>query len=315
MQQSSTGSSRGYWIALGATLLWSFTGILISDLSRTYALPSLVLAFWRNIFVSLLLLIVFVFLSPARFKLDRRHFVFMTLYGLILALFNSMWTFSVQYNGAAVATVLAFSSPAMTAILGRWILKEGVNTVKLISIALSLIGTLLVSGALDAAAWRVNAAGIAFGLLTGFFFACYNMFGKAASNRSLDSWTSLFYSFSSATLFLFLFNLIANLSGGEALLDNFLWLGNSTSGWGILLFLSLGPTLVGFGLYTMSLDYLPATVANLIATLEPALTAIWAYFLLGEQMNVVQWSGSLLLFTGIILLRLGEKPRPAASMV
>lgn len=309
MQESSDKSSRGYLIALSATLLWSFTGILISYLSRNYALPSLVLAFWRNVFVSILLLIVFVFISSTRFKLDRRYWDFMILYGLILALFNSMWTFSVEYNGAAVATVLAFSSPAITAILGRWILKEHINTVKLISIVLSLIGTLLVSGALDASAWQVNAAGIAFGLLTGFFFACYNIFGKAASNKSIDSWTSLLYSFSSATLFLFLFNLVSNSLAGAAPLDNFLWLGASVSGWGILLFLSLGPTLGGFGLYTMSLDFLPATVANLIATLEPALTAIWAFFLLGEQMTSVQWTGSLLIFTGIILLRLGEKSK------
>jgi drug/metabolite transporter (DMT)-like permease len=48
----ATPYSRGYLIALTATVLWSFTGILISYLSKTYALPSLVLAFWRDLFVS-----------------------------------------------------------------------------------------------------------------------------------------------------------------------------------------------------------------------------------------------------------------------
>jgi len=51
MNQTSS-YSRGYIIALTATVLWSFTGILISYLSKTYALPSLVLAFWRDLFVS-----------------------------------------------------------------------------------------------------------------------------------------------------------------------------------------------------------------------------------------------------------------------
>jgi drug/metabolite transporter (DMT)-like permease len=81
----------------------------------------------------------------------------------------------VEFNGAAVATVLAFSSPAMTAILAHYLLREEINGIKLGSIGLSLIGTVLVSGAADPAAWKVNAAGIAFGLLTGLFFACYNM--------------------------------------------------------------------------------------------------------------------------------------------
>ena len=97
-----------------------------------------------------------------------------------------MWTFSVQYNGAAVATVLAFSSPAMTAILSRLIFKEQFSRVKVVSILLSLAGTILVSGAISPQAWQLNPAGIIFGLLTGLFFAIYNLEGKHASDLAID---------------------------------------------------------------------------------------------------------------------------------
>jgi drug/metabolite transporter (DMT)-like permease len=314
MQDPSKTFSRGFLIAIIATILWSFTGILISYLSKAYALPSLVLAFWRDLFVSLGLVVVFLIITPARLRLGREYWLFMVAYGLILAFFNSMWTFSVQFNGAAVATVLAFSSPAMTAILARFILKEQLNIIKVVSIFLSLAGTTLVSGVFSASAWQVNAAGITFGLLTGFFFACYNMMGKTASNKSIDSWTSLLFSFLAATAFLFLFNLISNTTRTQAPFANFLWLGTSVSGWSILFFLGVVPTVGGFGLYSMSLGYLPATVANLIATLEPALTAIWAYFLLNEQLTTVQLAGSLLIFSGVIFLRLGEERRTVPVM-
>jgi drug/metabolite transporter (DMT)-like permease len=101
--------TRGYLIALVATILWSFTGVLISYLSVNYQLPSLVLAFWRDLFVAAGMALALLLLSRARFRLARRHWPFMVIYGLTLSLFNSMWTFSVQYNGAAVATVLAFA--------------------------------------------------------------------------------------------------------------------------------------------------------------------------------------------------------------
>lgn len=303
MQTRSTTHSRGYLIALTATLLWSFTGILISYLNRTYALPSLVLAFWRDLFVSVAMLAALAVFSRTRLLFDRSHWGFMVVYGFTLAVFNSMWTFSVQYNGAAVATVLAFSSPAMTAILSRLIFKERFNGVKVLSIALSLIGTILVSGAHDPAVWKLNPLGIIFGLLTGLFFAFYNLEGKAASDRSIDSWTALLYSFAIATVFLLLFNLGVDGLTGQPLLSDMLWLGGSATAWGILIFLGIAPTLGGFGLYTLSLRYLAPTVANLIATLEPALTAIWAYFLLNEQLIGVQIAGSLLIFTGVILLR------------
>ena len=298
---------RGYIIALTATVLWSTTGPLISYLSKTYALPSLVLAFWRDLFVSFGMLVGLLVFSRIRFQLDRSHWKFMIFYGFTLAVFNSMWTFSVQYNGAAVATVLAFSSPAMTALLSRLIFKEKFNKVKILSIVLSLIGTALVSGAHDPSIWKLNPLGIIFGLLTGLFFAFYNLEGKHASDNSIDSWTALLYSFAVAAFFLFFFNLGSDAIFSKPLLSEMLWLGNSTVAWEILFFLGVAPTLGGFGLYTLSLRYLTPTVANLIATLEPALTAIWAYLLLSEQLNTVQWIGSLLVFTGVILLHWGEK--------
>jgi drug/metabolite transporter (DMT)-like permease len=41
------------------------------------------------------------------------------------------------------------------------------------------------------------------------------------------------------------------------------------------------------------------------------MTVIWAYLLFGELLTAPQLVGSLILFAGVILLRLGEKPNPA----
>jgi drug/metabolite transporter (DMT)-like permease len=303
----SSSYSRGYLIALIATVLWSTTGPLISYLSKTYALPSLTLAFWRDLFVSVGMLAGLLIFNRIRFQLERSQWMFMIFYGLTLAIFNSMWTFSVQFNGAAVATVLAFSSPAMTAILSRIVYKETIGWVKTISISLSLIGLVFVSGAQDPATWQLNAAGILFGLLTGFFFGIYNLEGKHASDEHIDSWTALLYSFCIASFFLLLFNIGNDFFSGKTILGELLWLGDSAKGWGILFFLGVAPTLGGFGLYTLSMRFIPATTANLIATLEPILTAVWAYFFLSELLIGSQLFGGLLILAGVILLRVSEK--------
>lgn len=300
--------SRGFIIALVATVLWSTTGPIISYLSKTYSLPSLVLAFWRDLFVSFGMVVGLSIFSRARLFLDRVHWGFIVLYGLTLAIFNSMWTFSVQYNGAAVATVMAFSSPAMTAILSRIVFKEQFSRVKVISILLSLGGIILVAGAYNSSAWNLNPLGIIFGLLSGLMFAIYNLEGKHASDTKIDSWTALLYSFAWATVFLLFFNIGADLFiTGKAPLADMLWLGKSFTGWGILFFLGVAPTLGGFGLYTLSIRYLSPTTANLIATLEPAFTAVWAFIFLNEILNPIQLTGGLLVFMGVILLRFGER--------
>jgi drug/metabolite transporter (DMT)-like permease len=307
MKQTSQ-SSRGFVIALVATIIWSTTGPLISYLSKTYTLPSLVLAFWRDLFVSFGMFLGLLVFSRARFLLERAHWKFILFCGLTLAIFNALWTFSVQYNGAAVATVLAFSSPAMTAVLSYLLFKETFSRVKIFSIALSFIGTILVSGAADPSAWKLNPAGIIFGLLTGLFFAIYNLQGKVATDKQIDSWTALLYSFASATFFLFFFNIANDLfiSHQPALTDLF-WLKDSISGWGILFFLGVAPTLGGFGLYTLSMRYLSPTISNLIATLEPVFTAVWSYLFLSEIMSGMQLGGSLLLLLGVVLLRTADR--------
>lgn len=303
-----TKRSRGYIIALTATIIWSTTAIFISYLNITYQLPSLVLAFWRDLFVSFGMLVGLLLFRRALLHLDHAHWKFMVVYGFVVAIFNSMWTLSVQYNGAAVATVMAFSSPAMTAILSRIIYKETFSTIKIISILLSLAGIVFVSGAYDISVWNLNPLGIIFGLLSGLMFAVYNLQGKAAADRHIDSWTALLYSFAWATVFLFFFNIGSDLFiTHKPLFADMLWLGNSLSGWGILFFLGVVPTLGGFGLYSLSIRYLSPTVSNLVATLEPIFTAVWAYLFLNELMTGIQLGGSLLLLFGVILLKIADR--------
>jgi drug/metabolite transporter (DMT)-like permease len=78
-------------------------------------------------------------------------------------------------------------------------------------------------------------------------------------------------------------------------------------GWGVLLLLAVGPTIGGYGLYTVSLTMLPAATANLIVTLEPAMTAVLAFIVLGERLATLQLAGGGLILSGVILLRVGER--------
>jgi len=304
--KSSSSLTRGYLICLSATVLWSSTGIFIRYLTETYRLPPLVLAFWRDLILAASLFVTLRVISPPRLHVERRHLRFLFFYGIELSLFNSLWTISVALNGAAVATVLAYSSAAFTALLGWRLLSERLNPLKITAVALSLLGCVFVSGAYTASAWNANLVGILTGLLSGMAFAGYSLMGKAASQRALDPWTTLFYSFCFAVPFLLAYNLFpAWLPDGVASL-NLLWLGASLPGWAILAFLAIGPTVGGFGMYTVSLTYLPASVANLIATLEPALTAGLAYLFLGELFTLPQWIGSVLIVTGVLILRLSQ---------
>jgi drug/metabolite transporter (DMT)-like permease len=299
---------RGYPVALLSAVFLSTTAIFIRHLTQTYQIPALVLALWRDIFVALTLLPVLGLVSPRLLRVSRPHLVYLVIYGLMLAVFNSLWTLSVSLNGAAVATVLVYCSAGFTAILGWMLLKERLDWAKLLVVAISLAGCVLVAGALDPAAWRANLVGILTGVLSGLWYAIYSLMGRSASQRGLNPWTTLIYTFSFAAVFLLFSNLLPGglLPGLASRPADLFWLGNAWTGWGILFLLAAVPTVAGFGLYNVSLTYLPSSVVNLIVTLEPAFTAIIAYVLLGERLTWIQVSGSLMILGGIIFLRIYE---------
>ena len=312
----SSSPARGYLIALIATALWSMSAIFISYLTTHFQMPPLVLAFWRDLFVAGAVCSALVLLARPLLHLDRRHVPFFVLYGFVLAVFNAIWTVSVALNGAAVATVLNHTAPAFTALVGWHWWGERLDTPKVVAIVLCIAGCALVSGAYDPAAWQVNPVGIAAGLVAGVGFAAYSLLGKGSSQRGINPWTATLYSFAIGATFLFLLQLQQP--------NTLLWLSQppvsgpgewheAALGWGALVLLAIGPTLGGYGLYTVSLAHLPVSTANLIVTLEPALTAIWAVLFLDERLAVLQLVGGGLILVGVALLRLSERAANAAG--
>ena len=300
--------TRGYAIALAAAAILSTTAIFIRYLTVRYGIPALVLAVWRDAFVCLTLLPVLAAFRPDLLAVDRKHVAYLAFYGLMLAAFNATWTLSVALNGAAVATVLVYCSAAFTALLGRWLLAERLGWGKLAAVALSLSGCALVSGAFDPSAWRANLTAIATGVLSGLCYAGYSLMGRAASQRGLDPWTTVLvvFGFASALLLAVNLGLAGLVPGAAARPADLLWLGRAWRGWAVLVLLAAGPTVAGFGLYNVSLGYLPSSVANLVVSTEPVLTAATAYVLFGERLTAVQLAGSAMIMGAVALLRVWE---------
>lgn len=315
--RTKSPAARGYALAVVAAAFLSTTAIFIRYLTQRYAIPALVLALWRDVFTVATLVPVFAIAKPSLLRLSSRHLVFLVAYGFVLALFNSMWTLSVALNGAAVATVLVYSSGAFTAILGRLILKERLGRPKIAAVVLSLSGCALVAGVLEIGDWHGSVAGVVTGIVGGLAYALYSLMGRAASVRGLDPWTTLVYTFGFAALILFGANCLpgAPLPGSAKALGDILWLGGSWLGWTVLFLLAAVPTVGGFGLYNVSLTILPSSVASIVVSLEPVFTSITAFLLLGERLTAVQITGAAMILAGVVVLNLfeGRGNRPSSS--
>jgi drug/metabolite transporter (DMT)-like permease len=260
-------------------------------------------ALWRDVIASLALIALLALRNPSALRIGWRDLPFFAIYGFVgMAIMNGLWAYSVHYNGAAVATVLAYASPAFTVLLARPLLNETWTARKMLAVALSLMGCAAVARAYEAIAWQLNLPGILTGVGTGLVFSFFGLAGRYSNRRFATPWTLTAYGFLFAALALSL------TQDWSALFS----LGAAWDGWAILAALALGPSLIGFGLYTASLRYLPAGVAGLIITLEPALAALLAVVILSERLDVWQWLGVGMIVAAVVLVQteaVGESSR------
>lgn len=303
--------AQGYSAALASAVFLSTTSIFIRHLVTEFDMPPLVLAFWRNVIVVTTLVPVMLVFNRGLLRVGRAHLPFLAVFGLVLAGFNGLWAISVAHNGAAVATVMVYCSVAYTAILGWKYLGESLGALKFGAIILCLCGCALISGALSASTWQSNLLGVIAGLLTGLCYTGYSLMGRITSQRAISPWTTLLYIFAFAGTFLFLANLTGGRVPGSAVTPGDLfWLGRSVEGWTVMILLGAIPTVGGYGFYNVSLTLLDASVANIIVSLEPLFTAVFAFLLLGETLSPVQLLGSALLLSGVAAIKLADVRRP-----
>lgn len=292
--KAPASAARGYLTVLIATALMSTTGILIKFLLVDYKIAPLNLAFLRVLIVTAALGLGIFLVRRSDFKVQSRHLIYLIIMGVVgVGLHQLAWVSSVNLNGAAVATVLVYINPTIVALVSTRVFGEKLDRIKIIALVLTLSGMILVAQMYDPKNLQLNGLGILVGLATGVTWATYAIIGQFIS-RKYSPWASLFYAFLFGAILLLPLQLVAG---------NILGMGTQWTGWGILFFLALGPTLVGFGLYTVGLSQIPASVVSLIATLEPVFSIILAFFLFQEVLDFLQLIGAGLILLAVILLR------------
>jgi drug/metabolite transporter (DMT)-like permease len=301
--------NKGFALAFGSALVLSLTAIFIRHLTQAYVMPALVLAYWREVFTAAGLFVFFLVRNPRLIGGVKGHGKFLTGYGLVLAVFNALWTLSVSLNGAAVATVLAYSSAGFAVLLGWLILREPLTIKKILAAVMSLTGCALVVDALNPDVWQINMVGMGAGIAAGIFYALYSIMGRAASEKGLNTWTTLMVIFAIASVFMLCFNVFSFgvIPGAAETPADILWPGGDWTGWLILFILAIGPTLMGYGLYNAALQHLESSITNLIVTIEPVFTAVIAYFLFGERFSATQVGGAVLIMSAVLVLRIKRK--------
>lgn len=289
-------SFAGLALVVLATACWSTSGILINWVVSGSGISAVGLAFWRDFTTFSVLLIGFGLFRPGLLKVKRRDLPWLAAMGAIsIGSFHVLWNTNVLLNGASIATVIQCNAPIFVTLMAWLIWREPLNSRKIIAIGMSVVGTVLIARLDRLSGMQITVLGLTVGLLSAITYGTFSLFGKKLSG-SYNSWTILVYTFGFGTLALvpLQFGRVIPWPLGLPVFANFIAL--------ILL-----PTILGFGLYTLGLSRLQASVASITATTEVPFASFLAYFALGERLDFWQIIGALFVITGVVLVSLSRR--------
>ena len=250
--------------------------------------PALIIATYRMMLASLMLTPFACYKKPWR-GWEKNEIGWFFLSGLFLSLHFAFWIASLKYTSVASSVVLVTTHPIFVGIGGWLFLKERIGMNLVLGIALTVLGSGLISYG-DMSLSKEALMGDGFATLGAIAASGYLLVGRKM-RKDQDLLSYIFPVYSTAGLILILLSLIFQKP----------FLGYSTSTYLFLFLLALVPQLMGHTTFNWALKYLPASMVAITILGEPLGSTILAYFILGEGLTIWKITGGISIFAGILI--------------
>lgn len=279
------------FIIIAATL-WGTAGIFVRTIEQT-SITQLQLVFGRMLFSSALVGIIILFKDKNLFRIKLKDLWVFALGGVMsIVFFNYCYYKTMSYTSLSVAAVLMYTAPFFVMIISLFLFGEKLRLNKCVALAVAFVGCCLVSGVFSGNE-SIGSTALILGLLTGFGYALYTIFGELAIKRGYRSFTITFYVF-----------LFAAIGAGcicspidalsKAIADPSIIL--------VLFLMAVFNTVLPYVFYTSGLAGVEPTVAPIIAMLEPAVATVIGAVLYKEIPTLSGVIGILMVLFSVMIL-------------
>lgn len=288
MSRSST--STGYLYVLAGACLWATTGSFAKVLFAQ-ELSFLQVAFVRSL-ITVIILLAFLSSRKEYFRVAARDLPLLALVGLMgVGIFAVFYFYTIQKTTIIQAVFLLYTSTIFATLLARLLLKEPLVKVKLVALASSVTGLVLLTRVYSPGNIAMPLVAILTGLGAALSYALFTITGKMALAKH-PAWTVQFYSFIFGFFFL---SFIANPSSDLLSLRPVSWF--------TLVMMSLVSTFAAFAFFYAGLKRVEASRASIVATIEPVVASFLGFALFAERLGVPETVGSVLILLGALLAR------------
>lgn len=204
---------------------------------------------------------------------------------------------------AGLSSILLQSAAFMTPLLAAITLKEKVNPMQIIGLAVASIGLCFIGKSALVGAGGITIFSLFLTLMAAFFWAISNIVLKFASNKlsaqgeTLDMMGVVIWSSLIPPLPLFI---MACIMDTPQIIWNSVLKLTPISIFSII-YLALGATIFGYGIWSILLGKYPASKISPLSLMVPVTGLISAKLILGEDLTRLQWIGGLVIIGGLVL--------------
>ncbi len=275
--------------ALIVNLIWSSSFIIVKIVLAD--LGPFTISGLRYL-IGALFLLPFMLREKEKSPLTRKTWGLLILLGLsAYAIGNGAMFWSLRYLPATTVSFLMGTLTVTTLIVGIFLLKEIPSKMQIIGVLITLGGTALffANGMQGGETLGLIIFGI--GVIG---FTTFGILGRKIARVGTVG-----------TLRLTTIPLA--LGGGITLIIAFLLEGLPSAPpatWGLILFLAVVNTAIGYILYNHALQTLNAFQMNIALNLTPVWTAIFGFFLLNERLESLQMLGIAVMIAGVMLVQM-----------
>ncbi|AIQ12521.1 DMT family transporter [Paenibacillus durus] len=248
---------------------------------------------WMRYLVAIVALLAIGLITRQQWRIHKRDFLLIIAIGII----GNVISIVTQETGtmlssAQMGAIITSSTPAFMVIFARLLLKERLTVKKGLSVCLATIGVLLIVGA-DHVDVSSKLGGIAL-LIAALTWALMSVLVKRVPGDYSQIVVTA-YSILVALIVLTPFVL------GRLHAINIAQLTHPAI-WGGVLYLGIVSTAGGFLLWNRGLQMLNASSGGLFFFFQPVVGTLLGWLILGENIGVTFWIGSVLILSGVLFV-------------
>jgi drug/metabolite transporter (DMT)-like permease len=283
--------NKGYVYSISSAILFGSAGLFVK-LAYAGGIDSISLLTLQYIIAVPFMFVLMYIFNKESFKITKAQLLRLSVLGIVGNTFMTVFYYmSFNYLPIQMVAILLYTYPIMVFIYGAAIKKDSLDFVKLFAVVLAFFGCILTLDILFGQ-FKYSLKGVVFALLAAMFYAFMNIYSEERL-QGLAPLTINAYSTFFSLICLMIYKFPVFIFRGEVTTSMLLY----------TTILSLFCEIIPLTLLYSAIKYIGALKVSIIGNLEIPTAMLVSFFILHEQIGIMQIIGTVLVIYAIFMIR------------